>query len=220
MLPHLEDRPVTMVRLPDGVAGERFFEKRCPGHRPAWLDTVPLDADSEITACSLEDRARAGLDRQPRRARAAHTAGPRLRSVAAVRRSCSTSTRGRTPTSATAHASRSTLRDLLDQLGLRAVAKTSGSKGLHLSVGIRPSVDADTTKGFALAVGKMLESRDPKRVTVTMAKEQRRARCSSTGARTTGTRPPCARTRCARTGRARGVDAGVVGGGRRARRRP
>ena len=55
MLPHLEDRPVTMVRLPDGVEGERFFEKRCPGHRPDWLATVPLDADSEIQACSIED---------------------------------------------------------------------------------------------------------------------------------------------------------------------
>ena len=68
------------------------------------------------------------------------------------------------------------LHDLLDQLGLRAVAKTSGSKGLHLSVGIRPSVDAETTKGFALALGKVLESRDPKRVTVTMAKDQRGGR--------------------------------------------
>src|SRR5262249_49339700 len=54
MLPHLHDRPVTMVRLPDGVTGERFFEKRCPGHRPQWLGTVPLDADSEIFACSLD----------------------------------------------------------------------------------------------------------------------------------------------------------------------
>src|SRR4051794_24425756 len=54
MLPHLHDRPVTMVRLPDGITGERFFEKRCPGHRPEWLATVPLDADSEIAACSLD----------------------------------------------------------------------------------------------------------------------------------------------------------------------
>ena len=59
---------------------------------------------------------------------------------------------------------------------MRAVAKTSGAKGLHMSVGIRPSVDAETTKAFALALGKVLESRDPKRVTVTMAKEQRGGR--------------------------------------------
>ena len=55
MLPHLAGRPVTMVRLPDGVEGERFFEKRCPGHRPGWLETVPLDPDSDIQACCIED---------------------------------------------------------------------------------------------------------------------------------------------------------------------
>jgi bifunctional non-homologous end joining protein LigD len=56
------------------------------------------------------------------------------------------------------------------------VAKTSGAKGLHLSVGLRPAVDAETTKSFALALGKVLESRDPQRVTVTMAKDQRGGR--------------------------------------------
>ncbi len=65
------------------------------------------------------------------------------------------------------------VRDLLDQLGLHVVAKTSGSKGIHLSVGLRPSADADATKNFALAVGRILESRDKKRVTVNMAREQR-----------------------------------------------
>ena len=68
------------------------------------------------------------------------------------------------------------LDDLLEQLSLRAAAKTSGAKGLHLSVGLRPSADAETTKAFALALGKVLESRDPKRVTVTMAREQRSGR--------------------------------------------
>ena len=65
------------------------------------------------------------------------------------------------------------LRDLLAQLGLRAAVKTSGSKGLHLSVPLRPDADAASTKSFALALGSLLEQRDPERVTVTMAKEQR-----------------------------------------------
>jgi len=175
MLPHLHDRPTTMVRLPDGVTGERFFEKRCPGHRPAWLDTVPLDADSDVFACSLESVPAlvwtanlAALELHTPQARAADPwkpsaivfdldpgPGTDLADCARVARE---------------------LHDLLDQLGLRAVAKTSGAKGLHLSVGIRPSVDAETTKGFALALGKVLESRDPKRVTVTMAKDQRGGR--------------------------------------------
>jgi bifunctional non-homologous end joining protein LigD len=68
------------------------------------------------------------------------------------------------------------LDDLLEQLGLHAAAKTSGAKGLHLSTGIRPSVDAETTKAFARALGAVLESQDPDHVTVTMAKEQRPGR--------------------------------------------
>jgi bifunctional non-homologous end joining protein LigD len=65
------------------------------------------------------------------------------------------------------------LRELLTQLELDAVVKTSGSKGLHLSVGLEPSVDDEHTKGFALALGRVLESRDTKRVTTNMAKNER-----------------------------------------------
>jgi bifunctional non-homologous end joining protein LigD len=175
MLPHLQDRPVTMVRLPDGVTGERFFEKRCPGHRPSWLDTVPLDADSDVAACSL-DSVPALVWTANLAALELHT--PQARASEPWEPSAIVFDLDPGPGSDLADCARVALElhDLLGQLGLRAVAKTSGSKGLHLSVGIRPSVDAETTKGFALALGKVLESRDPKRVTVTMAKEQRGGR--------------------------------------------
>jgi bifunctional non-homologous end joining protein LigD len=175
MLPHLQDRPVTMVRLPDGVTGERFFEKRCPGHRPSWLDTVPLDADSDVAACSL-DSVPALVWTANLAALELHT--PQARASEPWEPSAIVFDLDPGPGSDLADCARVALElhDLLGQLDLRAVAKTSGSKGLHLSVGIRPSVDAETTKGFALALGKVLESRDPKRVTVTMAKEQRGGR--------------------------------------------
>jgi bifunctional non-homologous end joining protein LigD len=172
MLPHLHDRPVTMLRLPDGVDGERFFEKRCPGHRPPWLPTVALDADSDIAACSIDEPAAlvwtanlAALELHTPQARAADPwcpsaivfdldPGPGCDLVDCARVALD-------------------LRELLQQLDLDAVVKTSGSKGLHLSVGIRPSVDDEHTKGFALALGRVLESRDAKRVTTNMAKDQR-----------------------------------------------
>jgi bifunctional non-homologous end joining protein LigD len=175
MLAHLRDRPVTMLRLPDGVDGERFFEKRCPGHRPEWVPTVPLDADSDIAACSIDEAAAlvwtanlAALELHTPQARATDPwkpsaivfdldPGPGCDLVDCARVAIE-------------------LRDLLDQLGLAAVAKTSGSKGLHLSVGIRPSVDAEHTKAFALALGKVLEARDPAAVTTTMARDQRSGR--------------------------------------------
>jgi bifunctional non-homologous end joining protein LigD len=175
MLPHLHDRPVTMVRLPDGTAGERFFEKRCPGHRPQWLDTVPLDPDSEIAACSLES-VPALVWTANLAALELHT--PQARAHDPWRPSAIVFDLDPGPGTDLGDCARVALglRELLDQLGMRAVAKTSGAKGLHLSVGIRPSVDAETTKSFALALGKVLESRDPEHVTVNMAKEQRGGR--------------------------------------------
>jgi bifunctional non-homologous end joining protein LigD len=60
---------------------------------------------------------------------------------------------------------------------LEAVVKTSGSKGLHLSVPLNNGkVSSDETSKFALAMGQLLESRDKKRVTVDMAKDKRGGR--------------------------------------------
>jgi bifunctional non-homologous end joining protein LigD len=175
MLPHLRGRPVTMLRLPDGVTGERFFEKRCPGHRPEWLDTVALDADSDVAACAL-DSVPALVWTANLAALELHT--PQAPAADPWRPTAIVFDLDPGPGSDLVDCARVALElhDLLGQLGLRAVAKTSGSKGLHLSVGLRPSADAETTKAFALALGKVLESRDPERVTVTMSRDQRRGR--------------------------------------------
>ncbi|OJY40569.1 MAG: ATP-dependent DNA ligase [Pseudonocardia sp. 73-21] len=43
MLPHLADRPVTMVRWPDGVERSSFFEKDVSRHAPSWIRTARVD---------------------------------------------------------------------------------------------------------------------------------------------------------------------------------
>ena len=175
MLGHLSRRPLTMVRLPDGIEGERFFEKRCPGHRPDWVPTVPLDADSAIRACSIEE--------VPALVWTANLAALELHTPQA------TADDPWHPTAMVFDLDPGApadvvdcaqvaldLRDLLEQLSLRCVVKTSGSKGLHLSVPLRPEADAETTKAFAHALGRVLEDRDPSHVTVNMAKEHRGGR--------------------------------------------
>ena len=94
---------------------------------------------------------------------------------------------------------------------MRAVAKTSGSKGLHLSVGIRPSVDAETTKGFALALGQGARVARPE------ARDGHDGEGAARRARVRRLEPerPAqdhgVRVLAARDRRARRVDAGVVG---------
>jgi bifunctional non-homologous end joining protein LigD len=44
MLPHLQERPLTMKRFPDGVEGKSFFEKHIPSHAPDWVPSVDVSA--------------------------------------------------------------------------------------------------------------------------------------------------------------------------------
>jgi len=45
MLPHISERPLTMKRFPDGVAGKSFFEKHIPSHAPAWVHSVKVPSN-------------------------------------------------------------------------------------------------------------------------------------------------------------------------------
>ena len=47
LLPHLEDRPITLKRYPDGVEGFFFYEKQCPSHRPKWVKTTKVPSKRE-----------------------------------------------------------------------------------------------------------------------------------------------------------------------------
>lgn len=42
MLPHLADRPLTMIRMPEGIHGERFFQKHWEQERPGFVDTITV----------------------------------------------------------------------------------------------------------------------------------------------------------------------------------
>ena len=57
MLPHLADRPLTMIRMPDGIRGQRFFQKHWTQQRPAFVETIRVfsghkDESHEYLLCS------------------------------------------------------------------------------------------------------------------------------------------------------------------------
>ena len=168
MLPHLRDRSVTMVRYPDGVDGDSFFEKRCPPHAPDWVRTAEVDG---IVACVIDDLATlvwvanlAALELHTLQATATHPDRPTALVLdldpgppATITDCCRVAL---------------DVRAMLERIGLDAVVKTSGSKGLHLSVPVHGAT-AEQTKSFALALGQLLAKNDPERVTVVMARDER-----------------------------------------------
>lgn len=177
ILPHLQGRALTLKRYPHGVEEGFFFEKRCPDHRPAWVQTAEVRHDAEpITVCLVNDLETliwvanlASLELHVPLARAATPETPD--SVVFDLDP------GEPADVLTCARVAFILRELFSRLRLTSLVKTSGRKGLHVFVPLnRPATTFDETKSFSRAVALVLEKNYPHLVTAKMAKEQRRGR--------------------------------------------
>lgn len=169
LLPHLAGRALTMVRWPDGVDGSSFFAKRRPPHTPSWVGTAHVDDD--LVACVVDDLASlvwvanlAALELHTHQARVDDPESP-------------TSVvfdldPGEPADVLTCARVALDLHDVLDRLGLDAVVKTSGSKGLHVASPVS-NATAEETKAFARALGGLLARAAPDRVTTAMSRDLR-----------------------------------------------
>lgn len=174
MLTHVAGRGVTLRRWPDGVEQESFFEKRCPSHKPDWLDAVPGPGDrgGTIGYCNLAEPAAlvwtanlAALEIHAPMARAADIESPTMvvfdldpGAPATIVECARIALR---------------IRDVLDALGMECWAKTSGSKGMQLYVPLNTPHTHDHASQFALAVAQLLEKQTPGEVTSNMKKSLR-----------------------------------------------
>jgi bifunctional non-homologous end joining protein LigD len=172
LLPHLAGRPPTLVRAPDGVDGPRFFEKRCPGHRPEWMRTAPI---TDYEGCCIDELAGliwlanlAAIELHTHQWRSGAPTCDALVIDLDPGPGCDLFDCRRAALE---------LRAVLERLSLVALVKTSGSKGLHLSVPLNGAgAPHEHTKQVALALGQYLETKFPERATTNMAKEQRPGR--------------------------------------------
>ncbi|HEV2044991.1 MAG TPA: non-homologous end-joining DNA ligase [Chthoniobacterales bacterium] len=159
ILPHLEDRPLTMKRYPDGVEGEFFYEKNCPSHRPKWVKTAKVwsegnnrmmeyclaqDLPTLVWAANLAD-----LELHTSLAREKDVARPTMMvfdldpgAPADIVQCCQVGL---------------WLRDLLGKMKLKSFAKTSGSKGLQVYVPLNTPATFDQTKDLSRSLAQHLE---------------------------------------------------------------
>lgn len=178
LLEHLAGRCITLKRFPDGVEAEGFFEKRCPKHRPDWVDVArgPGDRRGGVDYCLLGERAAlvwsanlAAIELHAPMASAADLDHPR-----AVVFDFDP---GPGTTIATCCTVALRVRELLASIDLDGWAKTSGSKGLQVYVPLNDGVTThEQAADFARAAGTVLEQQTPDEVTVTMAKSERGGR--------------------------------------------
>jgi DNA ligase D len=175
MVALLRDRPVHLQRFPDGIEGEEIYQKRVPQKHPDYLETCVVTFPSGRTADALKvthpsaiawaaqmgtvtlhpwqvrcpdaehpDELRIDLDPQP------GTAFKEAREVAV-----------------------DVLKPLLDELGLVGYPKTSGGRGVHIFLRIKPDWDFVAVRRAGIALAREVERRAPKAVTTSWWKEER-----------------------------------------------
>jgi bifunctional non-homologous end joining protein LigD len=167
-------RPNVLVRYPDGIEGDFFYQKRAPRTRPSWLEVVALRFPSGRSAEEVVPRDAAALawmanlgclELHPHPVRADDLDHPdelrvdldpvpgvtwaQLREVARV------------------------VRAALDDFGLVGWPKTSGSRGIHVYVRIGRHWRFDEVRRAALALAREVERRAPALATSRWWKEER-----------------------------------------------
>jgi DNA ligase D-like protein (predicted polymerase) len=167
-------RPNVLVRYPDGVGAEFFYQKRAPSSRPAFVDVISLRFPSGRSAEEVVPRNAAALlwmanlaclELHPHPVRAEDllhpdelrvdldpvpgVAWPQIREVARV------------------------VHETLSDLGMTGWPKTSGSRGIHIIVRIEPRYEFDRVRRAALALAREVERRAPTLATSKWWKEER-----------------------------------------------
>ncbi|WP_067186553.1 non-homologous end-joining DNA ligase [Microtetraspora niveoalba] len=169
----LLDRPTHLKRHPDGVETEAIYQKRMPRH-PDWIETVTVRFPSGRTADTFRPTEIAAvawcanlgtIDFHPWPVRAADVDHPdelrvdidpqpgtgfdEARKVAFV------------------------VREVLDELGVRAFPKTSGSRGIHIAARVRPEWTFTEVRHAGIALAREVERRAPGLATTAWWKEER-----------------------------------------------
>jgi bifunctional non-homologous end joining protein LigD len=176
MLPHLNDRPLILRRFPDGIEAEGFFQQKVADYFPKWLPRITMtQADGKIM--------------HPAAGKKADLVYLANQGVIVFHALLSRSDKPGTPDQIVfdldppaadsfdmARKTALDLRDLLDELGLAAFVKTSGSRGLHVVCPIRRNHRFERTRQFATEVARYLAAKNPERITTARAKDSRKGR--------------------------------------------
>lgn len=175
-LPHLAGRLVALKRYPDGITGQGWFQKNTPGHFPDWLRRVPIaKKDGSLDHLVIEGPAdlvylanqgtielhgwvsladapdhpdQAIIDLDP----------PEDADVSLVRRAARL------------------VHGLLDEVGLPALLKTSGSKGYHVHVPLDASETYGEVRPVIDGLARVLAERHPDLLTTEFRKANREGR--------------------------------------------
>ena len=177
MVRFLRERPVVMVRYPDGWKGKSFYQWNVPQGTPDWLRRTTLrdeEKDKEKTLFLVDDvdslAYLANLGTIPLHVLACREGSRHEADFLTIDFDI-----GEHPFERAVVLAR-TLREILDEIGLPGYPKTSGQKGLHVIVPLGPGIGFETAKLLCEFLGRLVTARHPRLATMERRVEKRGGR--------------------------------------------
>ncbi|HJW41929.1 MAG TPA: DNA ligase D [Rhizomicrobium sp.] len=171
MLPHIEDRPVSIVRTPDGIEGPTFFQRHALKGTQVPVLAIKMSGEKEPFLGVDSAAALVALAQQA--VTEIHPWGSKKGDPDSPERIIFDLDPAPDVSFDRVVEGAQELRKRLTKLGLTPFVKTTGGKGLHVVVAIKPGSHWADAKAFAKAVAVRLEEDMPEHYTTTVAKKAR-----------------------------------------------
>ncbi|HEX6137142.1 MAG TPA: DNA ligase D [Casimicrobiaceae bacterium] len=177
MLPHLRDRPLTLVRHPNGWDRKGFYQKNADDSMHEAISRVTIPNEDGASAVYMTaDSVTAIVALLQMGVLEIHPWGSRSRRLGFPDRIIFDLDPDEALPWDALRQSVLVVRTLLETIGLAPFLKTTGGKGLHVVVPIEPSTGWNEVKGFTKAVAELLERTFPDRFTAKLLKVSRHGR--------------------------------------------
>ncbi|TPG23087.1 DNA ligase D [Variovorax guangxiensis] len=163
LLPHLKGRPVSLVRAPEGIGGELFFQKHAKGSDMPGITLLDPSLDRDHDPLLQIDRIEGLASAAQMNVVELHTWNATSSAIDRPDRMTFDLDPGDGVDWAHMQEAALLMRTLLDELGLGSFLKTSGGKGLHVLVPIRRHYGWDDVKSFSQAVVQHMAQTIPDR---------------------------------------------------------
>ncbi len=170
LLPFLERRTLTLIRYPQGMEGDFFYQKHCPDYAPDWIQTEPEDGISYIVCNDLPSLLWLGNQAAVEFHIPFHQIG--MNKPYEIVFDLDPPSRDRFDLAVKAALE---MKRILDGFGIVGYPKVSGGKGLqiHIPVHRLPSVDYDAARVFTSFAARYLTEKFPNEFTVERLKKNR-----------------------------------------------
>jgi bifunctional non-homologous end joining protein LigD len=173
LLPHVANRPLTLLRCPEGRAKSCFFQKHPGKGTPPGLRSIPIREKNGKAPYSVIDDETGLFGIVQLGALEIHTWGSRADDFEHPDILVFDLDPDPALDYAAVIAGAQTIRAVFEQFQLRTFVKTTGGKGLHVCVPIAPELDWEQAKAFTGHVARALAERSPELYVATISKARR-----------------------------------------------